>query len=131
MRRMTRVGTGFGVRVRYPAPGRRHAKCSPREPAAQVVLGLDIGTTSAKAVAFAPDGSALGDAGAGYPLHEPEPGRAEQDPGQVVDAAVRVLRDAAAAARDRGAEIAGVSISAAMHALVGARAATGARSRRS
>ena len=88
-------------------------------PAAHVVLGLDIGTTSAKAVAFAPDGSALGDAAAGYPLHEPEPGRAEQDPGQVVDAALRVLRDAAAAARDRGAEIAGVSISAAMHALVG------------
>ena len=51
-------------------------------PAAQVVLGLDIGTTSAKAVAFAPDGSALGDAAAGYPLHEPEPGRAEQDPPQ-------------------------------------------------
>jgi len=88
-------------------------------PADQVVLGLDIGTTSAKAVVFAPDGSALDDAGAGYALHEPERGRAEQDAGEVVDAALRVLRDAAAAARDRGAEIAGVSISTAMHALVG------------
>jgi gluconokinase len=88
-------------------------------PPAQVVVGLDIGTTSAKAVAFAPDGSALADADAGYPLREPEHGRAEQDPGQVVDAAVRVLREAAAAARERGAEIAGVSISTAMHALVG------------
>jgi gluconokinase len=87
--------------------------------AAQVVLGLDIGTTSTKAVAFAPDGSAYGDAGAGYPLREPALGRAEQDPEEVVDAAVRALRDAAAAARDRGAEIAGVAISAAMHALVG------------
>ena len=87
--------------------------------AAQVVLGLDIGTTSAKAVAFAPDGSALGDADAGYPLREPEHGHAEQDPEQVVDAAVAVLRDAAAAARERGAEVVGVSISTAMHALVG------------
>jgi gluconokinase len=87
--------------------------------AAQVVLGLDIGTTSAKAVAFAPDGSSLGDADAGYALREPELGHAEQDPTEVVDAAVRALRDAAAAARDRGAEIAGVSISTAMHALVG------------
>ena len=88
-------------------------------PADQIVLGLDIGTTSAKAVAFAPDGSALADAAAGYALHEPERGRAEQDAGEVVDAALRVLRDAAAAARDRGAEVAGVSISTAMHALVG------------
>jgi gluconokinase len=87
--------------------------------AAQVVLGLDIGTTSAKAVAFAPDGAAFGDADAGYALREPALGRAEQDPEQVVDAAMRALRDAAGAARDRGAEIAGVAISTAMHALVG------------
>src|SRR4029079_11044993 len=60
------------------------------------------------------------DGGAGYPLHEPEPGRAEQDAGQVLDAAVRGLREAAAAAREVGARSGGVSISTAMPALVGA-----------
>jgi gluconokinase len=85
----------------------------------KVVLGLDIGTTSAKAVAFDPSGATHGAAECGYPLLEPEHGHAEQDPGAVLDAAEEVLRGAAAAARDEGAEIAGVSISTAMHALVG------------
>src|SRR4051812_29959668 len=85
----------------------------------QVVLGLDLGTTSAKAVAFDSDGRVCGQAETGYPLLEPEHGHAEQDPDRVVDAALDVLRDAAAAARDRGAEIAGIGISTAMHALYG------------
>jgi gluconokinase len=85
----------------------------------EVVLGLDVGTTSAKAVAFDAEGVVHGDAEAGYPLHEPEHGHAEQDPEQVVEAAVGVVRDAARAARERGARIAGISISTAMHALIG------------
>jgi gluconokinase len=85
----------------------------------RVVLGLDIGTTSAKAVAFDPSGATHGEAECGYPLLEPEHGHAEQDPERVVDAAVRVLREASAAARDAGAEVAGIGVSTAMHALVG------------
>jgi gluconokinase len=87
--------------------------------AVPVVVGLDIGTTSAKAVAFAADGRAYGDAEAGYPLLDPERGHSEQDPDRVVGAVVDVLRDAAAAARENDAEIAGISISTAMHGLVG------------
>jgi gluconokinase len=87
--------------------------------AAQVVLGLDVGTTSAKAVAFDPAGAVHGEAECGYPLLEPEQGWAEQDPERVVDAAEAALRDAAAVARRRGASVAGVAISTAMHALVG------------
>ncbi|MEA2319772.1 MAG: gluconokinase [Solirubrobacteraceae bacterium] len=85
-----------------------------------VVIGLDVGTTSAKAMAFATDGAEVG-AGAecGYPLLEPEHGRAEQDPDTVVRAATTVVRQAAAAARDAGAEVAGISVSTAMHALAG------------
>ena len=47
---------------------------------ATVVLGVDIGTTSAKAVAFDADGRALGRGETAYPLLEPEPGQAVQDP---------------------------------------------------
>jgi gluconokinase len=88
--------------------------------ARQVVIGLDIGTTSAKAVAFDPSGATHGDAKCAYPMDEPEHGHAEQDPTRVLEAAERVLRDAAAAAREAGAEVAAVGISTAMHALAGA-----------
>jgi gluconokinase len=87
--------------------------------APQVVLGLDIGTTSAKAAAFDPSGTTHGEDERTYPMREPEHGHAEQDAGQVVDAAVAVLHGAAKAARAVGAEVVGVGVSTAMHALVG------------
>ena len=86
---------------------------------ANVVLGVDIGTTSAKAVAFDADGRALGHGETAYPLLEPEPGQAVQDPVAVVDADARAVRTAAAAARDQGARIVALSFSGAMHSLVG------------
>jgi len=79
------------------------------------VLGVDIGTTSAKAVAFDADGAALGDGEAGYPLLEPEPGQAVQDPEAVLAGVSEAVR--AAVARTRG-EIAGVAFSCAMHGLL-------------
>jgi gluconokinase len=85
----------------------------------RVVLGLDIGTTSAKAVAFDPSGATHGEAERTYPMVEPEHGHAEQDATQVIDGAVEVLAGAAKAARAIGAEVCGVGISTAMHGLVG------------
>jgi gluconokinase len=85
--------------------------------AAKVVVGLDIGTTSAKAVAFDPSGATHGAAERTYPMREPEHGHAEQDPDQVVGAALDVLGGAVRAARSVGAKVAGVGISTAMHAL--------------
>jgi gluconokinase len=86
---------------------------------ATVVLGVDIGTTSAKAVAFDADGRDLGRGAAAYPLLEPEPGQAVQDPGAVVDGALAAIRGAVTGARDQGASIAALSFSGAMHSLVG------------
>ena len=79
------------------------------------VLGVDIGTTSAKAVAFDADGATLGDGEAGYPLLEPEPGQAVQDPEAVLEGVGEAVR--AAVAGTRG-EIAGVAFSSAMHGLL-------------
>jgi gluconokinase len=86
---------------------------------ANVVLGVDIGTTSAKAVAFDVDGRDLGRGETPYPLLEPEPGQAVQDPGAVVDATLAAIRTAAAAARDHSARTVALSFSGAMHSLVG------------
>jgi gluconokinase len=86
---------------------------------ANVVLGVDIGTTSAKAVAFDADGHERSRGEASYPLLEPEPGQAVQDPGAVVDGTLAAIRAAATAARDQGTPIAALSFSGAMHSLVG------------
>jgi gluconokinase len=83
----------------------------------KVVIGVDVGTTSAKAVAFDAQAAVRGRAEVAYPLLEPAPDRAEQDPAAVVEGAVRAIRTAIAQARDGGADVAGLSLSAAMHAL--------------
>lgn len=44
------------------------------------LIGLDIGTSSVKALMIAADGSRLAAYGAPYPTRRPAPGRAEQDP---------------------------------------------------
>jgi sugar (pentulose or hexulose) kinase len=56
------------------------------------VLGLDVGTESARAGLFSLDGSLLAEGRAGYPTVFPEPGWAEQDPVTVWDAVTEALR---------------------------------------
>jgi gluconokinase len=81
-----------------------------------VVLGVDIGTTSAKVTAFDVHGAAGGTAKRVYALHEPQPGHAVQDPLEVVQAAVDAIAGAASACSGR---VAGIGLSSAMHSLVG------------
>jgi gluconokinase len=83
-----------------------------------VVVGVDVGTTAAKAVAFDAQGRDCGSAEVAYPLLEPAPGRAEQEPGVVVEGALEAIRGAVAATREAGASVAGLALSAAMHALI-------------
>jgi len=84
-----------------------------------VVVGIDIGTTSSKAVAFTADGVARASGQVGYPLHEPRPRRAEQDADQVVAATLEATGEAVRAAQGDGHRIAGFALSSAMHSLVG------------
>lgn len=83
-----------------------------------VVIGVDVGTTSAKAVAFDAAGEERGNAEAGYPLDSSNPGQAVQNPAQVVDAALEAIRAAAGEVAAQGAGIAGLSLSSALHSLV-------------
>ena len=55
------------------------------------VVGIDIGTTSTKAVAFTAKGEVLGSAGASYPVFTDTDGRHELDPDQLFDAVLQVL----------------------------------------
>jgi gluconokinase len=87
--------------------------------ARDVVIGVDLGTTSAKAVAFTTDATAHASGTAPYELDSPRPGYAEQDPEVVAGAAWAALREVSGAARNAGLRVAGVAVSAAMHSLIG------------
>ncbi|MEV4351275.1 gluconokinase [Actinoplanes sp. NPDC049596] len=83
-----------------------------------VVIGIDTGTTATKGVAAGPDGQLRALVSVHYPLSVPGPGRAELDPGQLRDAAVKALVDVAAACHEQGDRVVAVSLSAFLHALV-------------
>lgn len=81
-----------------------------------LVLGVDIGTTATKAVAFSPDGADHGTGEAPHHLDEPEPGAAVQDPEAVYEAVGDAIRDALAGIDP--ARVAALSFSSAMHGLL-------------
>jgi xylulokinase len=61
------------------------------------LLGLDIGITGCKAVAFSASGRALAEAYREYPLYQPHPGWMELDPEEVWAAVRNVVRGVTAA----------------------------------
>jgi gluconokinase len=82
-------------------------------------VGVDIGTTSVKAVVYDGVGRVAGHHTVGYPLHAPAPSVAEQDPDEIFAATVAAIGGAVVAASGaaRGA-VAGVAFSAAMHSVI-------------
>jgi gluconokinase len=95
-----------------------HLGQSSRPAVKGVVLGVDIGTTSTKTVAFDPTGRVWGSHSVGYPLEEPRPGEAVQDPDTILRAVLTATAAAAAQAAGRGGEIQGLAFSTAMHSLI-------------
>lgn len=90
-----------------PAPSARPSReersrpSTRRHPGVGCLLGVDIGTTGAKAMAFTPDGHPVGRGYEDYPLITAG-GVAELDATQVTNAVRRAIREAAAAARTAG-----------------------------
>jgi gluconokinase len=84
-----------------------------------VVIGVDLGTTSSKAVAFTVDGTAVGSGQVGYRLRSRRPGYAEQDADEVRNSALEATAAAIDKATDGGHHVAGLAFSAAMHSLIG------------
>jgi xylulokinase len=76
------------------------------------LVGLDVGTSSTKAIAVAPDGAVIGRAGGEYAVSTPAPGHAEQDPELWWRAAQAALGEL-----DAG-DVAGIGLSGQMHGLV-------------
>ncbi len=86
---------------------------------APAVIGVDIGTTSTKTVAYDRNGRVLAHEVREYPLRSPLPGWAEQDPEQIFEAVLDTLSCAVRASEEGGAKVSGVAFGAAMHGLMG------------
>ena len=74
-------------------------------------LGVDIGSSRIKAVAFSEEGRELGSASRAYPVSSPAPGAAELDGEEVMRAAFEVIGAAVAAARSGGDPVRALAIS--------------------
>ena len=85
--------------------------------AADVLIGLDIGTSACKAVALDGSGAVLARASASYSMATPRPGWAEQDPALWEDAAAATVR-AVAVALGSEVTVRGIGLSGQMHGLV-------------
>jgi gluconokinase len=87
--------------------------------AAEVILGVDVGTTAVKVAAFGVGGEAgpLPATLREYPLEQPEPGWQVQDPLTVLAATDAALAECVGLLGD--AEVLALSVSTAMHGLIG------------
>lgn len=83
-----------------------------------LLLGIDIGTSSAKCVLVNEAGTVVARASGEYPLETPRPGWAEQDASLWVDAVFQAIRKLIAGTGVFPAEIGGISFSGQMHGLV-------------
>ena len=82
------------------------------------LLGLDLGTTGAKAVVIDEAGKVVSRATEEYPLIVPRPGWSEQDAGDWWKASAKAIRTAMASAEVDPGEIEGVGLTGQMHGLV-------------
>jgi gluconokinase len=82
------------------------------------IAGVDIGTSSAKALVVDPDGRIVASASRDYPLYRSVERQAEQDADQVLEAVMQSLRTAVRNARRADFLVGAISVSAAMHSLI-------------
>ena len=80
-------------------------------------LGIDIGTSSVKAVVINTTGEIISTAQQHYSINEPQPGYREQDADVVKDATFRVIKEIISKTSD-ASKIKSICISAAMHSIM-------------
>lgn len=81
-------------------------------------LGVDLGTTSTKAVLYKKNGEVISTHHAGYPLNSPTPSTAEQDPEEIFRAVIEAIKVTIHKSKIEGDQLALVSFSSAMHSVI-------------
>jgi xylulokinase len=82
------------------------------------LLGLDVGTGGARAVALDEEGNLVAEASSDYPLHSPRPGWTEQDPEDWWRGAREALGSVAAELAESEDEVVGLGLTGQMHGSV-------------
>jgi len=82
------------------------------------VIGIDVGTSSVKALLVDQQGNVCGESSAAYPLIQEKSGYSEQNPEQWVTQTISALRDLLHTSGIAGGEVEGISFSGQMHGLV-------------
>ncbi len=82
------------------------------------VIGIDIGTTSTKAVLFTEKGDTVCSYAVGYPLCKPTTDAAEQDPEEIFSAVITTVRKVIANSAIAPTQLICLSFSSAMHSLI-------------
>ncbi len=82
------------------------------------LMGVDVGTTGAKALLIGESGRVLGSATAEYPLSTPRANWCEQDPEDWWRATVRVIQAVLSQARAALGDVGGLGLTGQMHGLV-------------
>lgn len=83
-----------------------------------MLLGIDVGTSSVKAVLFDPEGARLlATAAHEYPIHHPAPDRAEQNPEDWWNGAVYAVRKALSSANAKPEAVRAIGLCGQMHGV--------------
>lgn len=80
------------------------------------LIGVDVGTSATKVVAFDTCGNVLAEHSEEYPLYQPHNGWAEQEPDDWANAAIKGLSEVVKSLN--GKKVAGIGVSGQMHGLV-------------
>lgn len=80
------------------------------------MLGIDIGTTSTKAVLFTEKGEVIGQENIGYPLYTPDISTAEQDPEEIFQAVLHAISKIMIQHSQK--KLSFISFSSAMHSVI-------------
>src|SRR5690606_5534169 len=85
-----------------------------------IIIGVDIGTSATKAVAFCAAGSVLAHEQVDYELLNPQPGWFEQDPAVLFKAVINAIAGVVGKARQQGVsgQHLAIGFSSAMHGLI-------------
>lgn len=81
-------------------------------------IGVDVGTTGVRAIAYEASGVNLAASEAFYPLRTPHPDWAEERPSEILAATEQVVREVADALRYQGRTPSGIALSTVMHSLI-------------
>lgn len=82
------------------------------------MIGVDIGTTSTKAVLYEENGTVMASSNIGYPLYTPSADIAEQDPEEIFAAVLQAVKQVNEQGKMKPGQIMFVSFSTAMHSVI-------------